>query len=152
RALVASTILTGARDAALASLKLRHVDLDRGCIYQDAREVRTKFSKTITTFFFPVGDIFKQILTDWVNQLRTHYAWGADDPLFPATRIELGESTGLFEARGLMRQHWSTAAPVRRIFRQAFGAADLAYFNPHSFRRTLALEGERRCRSIEELK
>jgi integrase len=84
--------------------------------------------------------------------LRTVHTWGADDPLFPATRIEVGEDTGLFEVRGLLRQHWSTAAPVRRIFRQAFAAAELPYFNPHSFRRTLALEGERRCRSIEELK
>jgi integrase len=152
RTLVASTILTGARDAALASLKLRHVDVERGCVYQDAREVRTKFSKTITTFFFPVGDIFKQILIDWVNELRTIHAWGADDPLFPATRIEVGETTGQFETRGLLRQHWSTAAPVRRIFRQAFALADLPYFNPHSLRRTLASEGQRRCRSIEQLK
>ena len=152
RALLAAAILTGARDGALASLRLRHIDLERGCIYQDAREVRTKFSKTITTFFFPVDDIFKQILIDWVHELRTVHAWGADDPLFPATRIEVGEDTGLFEARGLLRQHWSTAAPVRRIFRQGFAAAELPYFNPHSFRRTLAIEGERRCRSIEELK
>ena len=141
RALLASTILTGARDAALASLKLRHVDLERGCIYQDAREVRTKFSKTITTFFFPVGEIFKQIFIDWVRELRTVHTWGADDPLFPATRIEVGEATRLFEVRGLLRQHWSTAAPVRRIFRQAFAAVELPYFNPHSFRRTLAIEG-----------
>jgi integrase len=152
RALLAATILTGARDAALASLKLSHVDLQRGCFYQDAREVRTKFSKTITTFFFPIGDIFKQIVIDWVQELRGVYAWGADHPLFPATRIEVGEATGLFETRGLLCQHWSTAAPVRRIFRQAFAAASLPYFNPHSFRSTLAIEGERRCRSIEELK
>jgi integrase/recombinase XerD len=152
RALLASTILTGARDSALASLKLRHVDLQRGCVYQDAREVRTKFSKTITTFFFPIGDVFRQMLADWVRELLASYAWGADDPLFPATRIEVRKATGMFEACGLLRQHWSTAAPVRRIFRQAFAAVDLPYFNPHSFRRTLAIEGQRRCRSIEELK
>lgn len=152
RALLSSTILTGARDAALASLKLRHVDLQQGCVYQDAREVRTKFSKTITTFFFPIGDIFKQILVDWVHELRAVHAWGADDPLFPATRIEVAAATGLFEPCGLLRQHWSTAAPVRRIFRKAFTAVDLPYFNPHSLRRTLAIEGQQRCQSIEELK
>lgn len=152
RALLATTILTGARDGALSSLKLRHVDLERGCIYQDAREVRTKFSKTIITFFFPVGEVFRQIVSDWVYELRSVHAWGADDPLFPATRIEVAEESGLFEARGLLRERWSTAAPVRRIFRRAFAAADLPYFNPHSFRRTLALEGEQRCKSIEQLK
>src|SRR5262249_24184162 len=31
-------------------------------------------------------------------------------------------------------------------------AAALPYFNPHRFRHTLAIEGQRRCRTIEELK
>ncbi len=56
RALVAFTLLTGARDSAIASMKLKHVDLSTDSVFQDAREVRTKFSKTFTTFFFPVGD------------------------------------------------------------------------------------------------
>jgi integrase len=53
RALVAFTLLTGARDSAIASLKLKHIDLNAGTVYQDAREVNTKFSKTFTTCFFP---------------------------------------------------------------------------------------------------
>ncbi len=55
RALVAFTLLTGARDSAIASMKLKHVDLKEGCVQQDAREVKTKFSKTFTTYFFPRG-------------------------------------------------------------------------------------------------
>jgi integrase len=55
RALVAFTLLTGARDGAIASLKLKHIDVAEGKLIQDAREVNTKFSKTFTTFFFPVG-------------------------------------------------------------------------------------------------
>jgi site-specific recombinase XerD len=51
RALVAFTLLTGARDRAIASMKLKHVDLIAGCVNQDAREVETKFSKTFTTYF-----------------------------------------------------------------------------------------------------
>lgn len=53
RALVAFTLLTGARDSAIASMKLKHVDPKEGCVYQDAREVKTKFSKTFFTYFFP---------------------------------------------------------------------------------------------------
>jgi site-specific recombinase XerD len=56
RALIAFTLLTGARDSAVASMKLKHVDLMANSVNQDAREVNTKFSKTFTTFFFPVGD------------------------------------------------------------------------------------------------
>jgi integrase len=56
RALVAFTILTGARDGAIASLKLKHIDIDQGRGDQDARQVKTKFSKSFTTSFFPVDD------------------------------------------------------------------------------------------------
>ena len=38
RALVAFTLLTGARDSAIASMKMKHVDLIKGCVHQDARE------------------------------------------------------------------------------------------------------------------
>jgi len=56
RAVMAFTLLTGARDGAIASPKLKHVDVLEGKVVQDAREVRTKFSKTFTTWFFPVGE------------------------------------------------------------------------------------------------
>src|SRR5262245_36706471 len=49
RALIAFVLLTGARDNAVASFKLKHVDLAEGKVIQDAREVRTKFSKSFTT-------------------------------------------------------------------------------------------------------
>src|SRR5262245_53228535 len=55
RALIAFTILTGARDGAIASLKLKHIDTGQGRLDQDARQVKTKFSKSFTTWFFPVG-------------------------------------------------------------------------------------------------
>ena len=48
-----------------------------------------------------------------------------------------------FEAVGLSRRHWSNAAPIRAIFRDGFTLAGLTYFNPHSFRKTLAQLGER---------
>lgn len=67
RALLAFTLLTGARDSAIASMKLKHVDLQEGCVYQDAREVKTKFSKTFTTYFFPVGDGVQEIVVAWVG-------------------------------------------------------------------------------------
>ena len=50
RALLAFTILTGIRDDALASLSLKHIDISQNLVFQDAREVKTKFSKSINTF------------------------------------------------------------------------------------------------------
>lgn len=151
RALVAFTLLTGARDSAVASMKLKHIDLAAGSVFQDARDVKTKFSKTFTTFFFPVGEDVRKIVEDWVAWLREARLWGNDDPLFPATEIGLGPEQQ-FVATGLARKHWSTAAPIRVIFREAFVAAGLPYFNPHSLRRTLVQLGERHCQTPEEFK
>ncbi len=151
RALVAFALLTGARDAAITSMKLKHVDLKEGCVHQDAREVKTKFSKTFTTYFFPVGEEVRQIVTDWVQFLQEEKLWGNDDPLFPATRIALGQARQ-FESAGLDRQHWSTATPIRAIFREAFERAGLPYFHPHSLRKTLARQGEQVCKTPEEFK
>src|SRR5215469_10493533 len=151
RALIAFTILTGARDGAIASLKLKHIDIDQGRVDQDARQVRTKFSKSFATWFFPVGEDIRRIVVDWVTYLRQEKLWGLDDPLFPATKIVVGDSRH-FEASGLDRKHWSSAGPIRAIFKDAFAAAGLPYFNPHSFRNTLALLGGQICKSPEQYK
>jgi integrase len=63
RALIAFTILTGARDGAIASLKLARIDIDAGHVDQDARQVKTKFSKSFVTTFFPVGDDIRTVIS-----------------------------------------------------------------------------------------
>ena len=151
RALIAFTLLTGARDSAIASMKLGHVDLAAGSIYQDARDVKTKFSKSFTTYFFQVGTDVRGIVEDWVKYLRHEKLWGNEGPLFPATETGVNAS-GNFEASGLKPEHWRNAAPIRGIFREAFTRANLPYFNPHSFRDTLVQLAETRCRTPEEFK
>jgi integrase len=151
RALIAFTLLTGARDSAIASMKLKHLDLVEGCCSQDAREVKTKFSKTFATYFFPVGDDVVEIVKDWVSFLKEEKLWGNDDPLFPSTRVEQGPDRQ-FGAAGLDRAHWSSASPIRTIFREAFVGAGMPNFNPHSFRHTLVRLGQEMCQSPEQYK
>ncbi|MCK5353912.1 MAG: site-specific integrase, partial [Methyloprofundus sp.] len=151
RALIAFTLLTGARDSAIASMKLKHIDIIGNSVFQDAREVNTKFSKTFTTFFFPVGDDIQQIVVDWVNYLKEELLWGNDDPLFPKTNIITGDDR-IFKASGFKKEHWSTASPIRTIFKDAFEAAELPYFNPHSFRKTIVTLGQKLCQTPEEFK
>jgi integrase len=151
QALVAFTALTGARDGAIASFKFKHVDIDEARLSQDARQVNTKFSKTFTTWFFPVGDDIHKVVSNWISYLRQEKLWGLDDPLFPATKIIVGD-TRHFEVSGLDRRHWRSAGPIRVIFKNAFAAAGLPYFNPHSFRKTLALLGGQICKPPEEYK
>lgn len=151
RALVSFTLLTGARDSAIASMKLKHIDLVTNCINQDAREVKTKYSKTFSTFFFLVGDEVRGIVAQWVAYLRDEKLWGNDDPLFPATKITLGPDCQ-FKVAGLTKNHWSNATPIRKIFQEAFAGAGLPYFNPHSFRNTLVRFGEEVCKTPEDFK
>ena len=151
RALIAFTLMTGARDSAIASIKLKRIHLIRKTVFQDARDVKTKFSKTFTTFFFPVGEDVSAVFVEWVDYLMKEKLWDGDDPLFPATAIAIGRSKR-FEVAGLDRKQWANATPIRRIFRQAFEAAGLTYFNPHSLRKTLARLGEQTCRTPEEFK
>lgn len=151
RAVVAFTLLTGARDSAVASAKLKHLDMVSEAFYQDAREVKTKFSKTFTTHFFPVGDEIRQIVEAWADYLRREKLWGADDPLFPKTLRTIGK-TQQFEHVQLSREHWANATPIRTIFRDAFEAAGLPYYHPHSLRHTLTQLGAQLCQTPEEFK
>jgi integrase/recombinase XerD len=151
RALVALALMTGARDDALASLRLRHVDIDAGLIQQDAREVRTKFSKTFPTYFVSVGEGIREVFEGWVRHLKDVLLWGPDDPLFPRTRVVSGADRR-FEANGLERVGWRTSAPIRAIFRKAFEAAGVPYFNPHSFRHALTRHGQTICVTLEDHK
>lgn len=151
RALIAFTLLTGVRDSALVSLSLRHVSAEGGYVFQDARDVDVKLSKTFTTYFFQVGDDVRQIFSDWVSHLRDDLLWSSTDPLFPSTKIQLGKENQ-FEVGGLNRLHWKSTGPVRSIFKCAFEGAGLPYFNPHSFRNTLVNYGQIACRTPEEFK
>lgn len=151
RALIAFTLLTAIRDSAIASLRLKHIDLHQRLVIQDPSEVKTKFSKRIETYFFPVGDDIEQIVVDWVKFLRGVKLYGNDDPLFPSTLVTTGIAQ-LFTSVGLEPICWSSAGPIRAIFKQAFEFAGIPYFNPHSLRDTLTIFGEQTCQTPEQFK
>jgi integrase/recombinase XerD len=151
RALMALLLLTGMRDAAAVSLKLKHISIERSHVFQDPREVKTKFSKAIETFFFPVGDDVVEIVKDWVRHLTAENLFSPSDPLFPKTLVEPGEQRS-FTARGLSREHWANASPVRTIFKAAFARIGLPYFKPHTVRDTLTQLAYKLQLSPEQLK
>ncbi len=145
QALIAFTILTGARDLAIATLKIKHVDIHRRLVTQDPKDgVKTKKSKLIYTKFFPIGDDIEKIVIDWVRFLKEEKLYSITDPLFP--RIKLGHDKNFsFEAQGLEPIHWKTSSQIRKIFKNSFEQFDLPYFNPHSFRDTLNEIGKNSC-------
>lgn len=150
KALFAFLMLTGARDGAIASLRLKRVDLVEGCVYQDVRDVKTKFSKTFTTWFLPVDPAYLECFTAWVNHLRQNLLFGHDDALFP--KPEMGLADGSFAALGLSRETYANAGKIREVIKAAFTTAGLPAFAPHSFRKTLVKYGDQRCQTREQFK
>ncbi len=133
RAVIAFAVVTGARVAALASFRLGDINLDESFVDQDARHVKTKFSKSFRTFLMPVSELAMSIAKDWHEELSAEPTRGRGDPLFPATEMGL-DNEGAFTAQGLSRDAWTTGGPIREIFQHAFAAAGVEYFNPHSIR------------------
>lgn len=149
QALIAFIILTGARDSAVASLKIKHLDTYQKLITQDPNDgVKTKFGKLIYTRFFPVGEDIEQVFIDWVKYLREVKLYGDNDPLFPRTKLAHNKDFS-FEAQGIEPTAWKTTAQIREIFKTSFEKYGLPYFNPHSFRDTLSMLGKKTC-TIEQ--
>jgi hypothetical protein len=150
RALVTFTILSGARDESIASMLIRHVNIEQRTVFHDAREVCAKNRKTFTSTFFPVGDDIETIVADWILFLTQERLFGPDDPRFPATRVEVGT----VYSRGLASNVSAGAMQARSdgFSVRSSSGPDLQYFNPHSFRNTLAALGEKLCSAREEFK
>lgn len=150
KALLALLMTTGARDGAIASLRLKHVNIIDGYVFQDAREVRTKGSKTITTYFLPVDPVYTDYFTKWVLYLQKEKLFGPDDPVFPP--LEIGHKDGEFAVRGFKRDIYSNANAIRKAIKQAFQSAGLPTFTPHAFRKTLVKWASDTYQTVESFK
>ncbi|MEV8468768.1 site-specific integrase [Fluviibacterium sp. DFM31] len=151
KALFAFFMLTCARDGAVASLKLKHINLVEGHVFQDARDVKTKNAKTINTWFFPVDPTYLDCFTDWVRYLEQEKLFGPEDALFPKARTGLSKAGG-FTVLGLSREGYSSGEKLNQIIRAAFATVQLPEYTPHSFRKTLALYGDKVCPDMEHFK
>jgi len=150
KAMFALLVLTGARAAAATSLLLKHVDLVEGMIFQDAREVKTKASKTFETWFFPVDPMYREVFERWVRHLREERLYGPSDALFPKQLVEVRDWR--FARSGLSREPYSNTQTINAVFAAAFVSAGLPGFTPHSIRKTLAMLMDKYCTTMEERK
>jgi integrase len=150
RAIFASIMLTGGRDGALSSLRLKHVDLVDGKINFDGREVRTKNGKSFETWFFPVDPMYRETFEAWVTELRETRLYGPGDALFPKQDIAVVD--GRFTALGLSRDPYANAQTIQRVIKWAFRNAGLPEFSPQTFRKTLAMLANTTCKTLEQHK
>lgn len=151
KAAFAFLMLTGARIAAITTTRLMHIDLVEECVYQDAREMDTKGSKTFTTWFLPVDQIYWDTFIGWVNYLRNDKLFGNEDALFPKPEMGTSEETG-FKVIGLLRDPYSSSSKLRDVIKQAFASAGLPVFSPHTFRKTLVRHIDKICDTREQFK
>jgi integrase len=151
KALFAFLMLTGARIGAVASLKLKHVDLSECHVRQDAREVATKNAKDIDTWFFPVDPEYLACFTAWVTYLKANKFFGQEDALFPKALVGIKEGEG-FANLGLSREGYASTGNLNKIIRTAFTNVQMPEYTPHSFRKALFLYGVERCKNLEEVK
>jgi integrase/recombinase XerC len=151
KALFALLLMTGMRGAALGSLKMRNVDIIEGQIYQDARDMKTKASKSFLTVLCPVADDVRHCFDDWITHLREVALLSPTDAAFPQTAVSAIKGYG-FQVTGLARAPWATTEPVRRIVGDAFENVGLPRFGPHTLRKTLEQWGARRYKSPEAFK
>lgn len=151
RALMALLFLTGSREGAAISLQLRHVDTIHRCVQFDGRDVDTKFGKSFTTGFYPMGAALEEILFDWIDELKREHLFSGGDPLFPKTLVGVGPDRR-FQALGIARAPWANPSRAAKIFKRAFVDAELPPFSPHRVRDTIAELASAHCRTPEDFK
>lgn len=143
RALIAFTLLTGARISAIVSLRMKNFDRRRLVVEQDpASGVKTKFSKQIITVFFPLpSEKPLQYFLEWFDYLDQSRGFSSNQPLFPATKLEQGKENVSYYSTGMVEPTlWSNANPARKIFEKRFKGADVPYYHPHTLRHLIVKE------------
>lgn len=143
-------MLTGARVAAAASIRLKHVNLFEGRILQDGRDMKTKNAKTIETWFFPVESEYLDCFTSWIGRLRSELLFGPEDAVFP--KLEMERRASGFAVKGLARECYANGDKINDIVKHAFAAVQLPKYTAHALRTTLAQFGDRVCANMEERK
>ena len=151
KALFAFFMLTGGRVGAVASLKLKHINLFHGKVFQDPREVKTKAAKAIDTTFFPVDAAYLECFTAWIDYLRKEKFYSDADAVFPKAQMGV-EETGGFHKVGLSRDPFAATTPLNKIIRDAFAMVQLPQYTPHDFRTTLIKMASDWCSTVEEFK
>jgi len=146
-AVIALIFLTGIRDGALITLKIKHVRPEQRQINQDSNEVQTKFGKNQVTTWFPVGEQYEGILLRWLDARKSAGATD-EDPLFPRAPSAIASKAS--DTDGNLP--WASTNPIRQIFKAACKAAGVTYFNPHLVRNTLTQLRRKMCRTDEEKK
>lgn len=150
KAIFALFMLTGARVGAASTLLLKHINLFDGHVFQDPRDVATKNSKLIDSWFYPVDPSYRDCFEQWVTYLREVELFGDFDPVFPKAQVRYVE--GRFARVGFHRECYANGGKLNSIVRASFTNVQMRAFTPHDFRKTLTNYGDQICKTREQFK
>lgn len=155
RALICFTLLTGARISAIYSMPMMAFDEDTLTVDQNPKfGVKTKFSKHITTTFFPIE--YSQAVSyflDWYKYLKQVKGFIGKDPIFPMSKIENGQQNISYHSTGEVEPiFWQSSSSARKIFQKRFVDAEVPYYHPHTFRHLVVKEFAKTRLTEEEKK
>ena len=154
KALIAFTLLSGMRDEAILTLPLGCFNPDKLLVSQDpSKGVKTKFSKSITTFLFEFDDELLKVILYWYNYLLNEKKFDLKDPFFPRTKVEQTSDTNYaFQVKGVEPYYWNEAQSMRDIFKLRCENAGIDYYSPHKFRHTSIRYAMDKCKNVEQMK
>lgn len=145
RAMVACAYTSGLRAAALTTLRLKHIDLDKKELVQDATEMRAKNGKSFRIVFFPRTEAFQETLIIWVWEL-TALGFTQDDAVFPEI-VHLKQRGP--EIGAVLPMQSSSAVSCAFDFATSLIGRKCT---PHSVRDTLKVLGDELCTSPKDRK
>jgi integrase len=149
RALFALAFLGALRADTLISLRIKHIDVERRLILQDARMVRAKAGKNLTVFWFQIPVAFENVVCEWIETLK-RFGFMGDDALFPEARH--------LKHRFVISGRITTAVPVMTTthavtaaFSAACSLSEIKY-TPHSAKHAIGAERDILSLTHEERK
>lgn len=153
RALISFLLLSGMRDKAVSTLPLGCFNLETLEINQDPKlGVDTKFGKRILTTLFKFDTQLINYVIEWSQYLEKCKFFTITDPLFPRSKVDQVENGLAFVCRAVEPKFWRGTSSIRNILKSRSSAAEMEYFNPHSFRHAAVHIALRYCRTPEEMK
>jgi integrase len=149
RALFALAFLGALRADTLVSLRLKHVDVDRKLILQDASVVRAKAGKSLNVLWFDIPTAFGSAVVDWVETLR-RLGFSKEDALFPDTKY-LKHRFGSIGRNAAPVPVMSTTHAVTDAFTIACRNSRTKY-TPHAAKHSIGAQRDIRSLTHEERK
>lgn len=141
RAIFALAFLGALRADTVISLRVKHVDIARRLILQDASVVRAKAGKSIDILWFPIPKCFEAAVVEWIEVL-TRLGFSGEDALFPENN-EL-KLRPRFQRENLKPVPvMSTTHAVTDAFSIACRANEVK-FTPHSAKHCIGAERDER--------